>query len=79
MEKSDIININKGRNIVSMTPYTQTQIQRIRQEWLEWRPNPLFIFILLTFLCYQIYLLLRADMKINLADYGRKEINITEI
>ena len=34
MEKSDIIEINKwGGGIVSMTPYTQTQIRRVRQEW----------------------------------------------
>ena len=45
MEKSYIINTNKGEKIISMTPYTQTDIRRMRQEWLEWRPTPLFIFI----------------------------------
>ena len=79
MEKSDVIDINKGGDIVSMTPYTQTQIRRMRQEWLEWRPTPLFMFIFPTFLRYRIHLTWRVDMYINLADYGCKEINITEI
>ena len=34
MEKSYILEINKGGGIVSMTPYTQTQIQGTRLEWL---------------------------------------------
>ena len=78
-EKSDILEINKGGDIVSMTPYTLTQIQRMRQEWLEWRPTPLFLLILPNFLCYHIHLPWSADMEINLSEYGHKGINITEI
>ena len=70
MEKSDILKINKGGDIVSMTPYAQTHIRRMVL---------LFIFILPTFLCYHIHLTRRADMEINLAEYGRKEINIAYI
>ena len=33
MEKSDIIEIKKGGNTVSMNPYTQTQIIIMIQEW----------------------------------------------
>ena len=62
-----------------MTPYKQTNIKRMRQEWLEWRLPPLFLFIFPTFLWYHIHLPWRADMDINLADYGCKEINITDI
>ena len=62
-----------------MNPYTQTQIRRMRQEWLEWRLTPLFIFILPTFLCYHILLPGHTDTEIYFADYGRKEINITDI
>ena len=79
MENSDILGINKGGNIVSMTPYTQKQILRMRQEWLEWRPTPLFILIFPTFLHSHIHLPLHADMDIDLADYGPKEINISQI
>ena len=62
-----------------MTPYTQIQIRRMIQKWLEWRPTPLFIFILPTFILYDIHLPWHADMDINLFDYGCKEINITYI
>ena len=62
-----------------MTPYTQTQIQMVRQKWLEWRLTPFFLFILTTFLYFHVHIPWRADMDINLADYGRKEINITYI
>ena len=79
MEKSDIIDINKGGNIVSMVPYTQIHTQRKRQEWLEWRLTPSFIFILPTFLRYHIHLPCHSDMYIKMADYWRKEINITDI
>ena len=79
MENSDILEINKGGETVSMTPYTQTQIQRMIQEWLEWRLAPLFIFILPTFLHYHIHLPWRTDMDINLADYGHKYTNITDV
>ena len=41
METSYILKINKGGDIVSMTPYNQTQIRRTRQEWLELRLIPL--------------------------------------
>ena len=78
-ENSDILNIRKGGDIVYMTPYTQTQIWKMRQEWLEWRPTSLFILILPNFLRYHIHLPWRLDIDINLADYGRKEINIPDI
>ena len=32
LDKSDILNINKGKNILFMAPYTQTQVGRMRQE-----------------------------------------------
>ena len=76
MEKSDIIDIKKVGNIVSMTPYTQTQNRRRIQEWLEWILTTLFILIFTTFLCYHIHLTWRSDTDIILADYGRKEIKI---
>ena len=79
MEKSDVTDINKGGETVSITPYTQVQIRKMRQEWLERRPTPLFIFILPTFLCYHIHLPWRVDMYINLADYVHKGINIRYI
>ena len=79
IEKSDILYINKGGGILSMTPYTQTQIRRMIQEWLEWRPTLLFIFNFPAFLCYRIHLPWRADMYTNLAESGHKEINITDI
>ena len=79
IEKSDILDINKGGEILSMTPYNQTQIRRTRQNCLEWIPTPLFIFILPTFLRYHVHLPCFADMDIKLADYERKEINITDI
>ena len=69
----------KGEGIVSMTPYTKAQIRRIVQEWLEWRPTPLFILILPNFLSYKIHLPWRADMNINLSDHGNKETSITDI
>ena len=62
-----------------MTPYTQTQIQMMRQEWLEKRLTSLFIFILRTFLCYHICLSWRAVMYINLYDYMWDIINTIEI
>ena len=49
----------------------------MRREWLEWRPNPLFIFILPNFLCFHIHIPWRADTEIKLADFGHKEINVT--
>ena len=79
MEKSDILVIRKGGNIVSMTPYTQTKTRRARQEWLEWRLTPLFIFIFTTFLRYIIHLPWCENMEINLAAYDLKEINIAYI
>ena len=45
MEKLDIFEINKSGKIVSMNPYTQMQIRRTRQEGLEWRLTPTFIYI----------------------------------
>ena len=72
MEKSDILKINKGGNIVSITPYTQTHIWNMIQDWLQRIPTLLFLFILTTFICYHIHLPRRADMDINFSEYGRK-------